>query len=323
MTGRSSVTVRLARYIQAFPLWLFRFVEWPFVALFGKQRGNTAAIFVLALPRSGSTVTYQSICHGLTVNYLSNLWHLFYQLPLIGGWLSGLKVRHHRSDFKSQHGFVPGLGGPAEGLRFWQWWLDCGLSDRGCEALTVAKRQRRSGYLRRVFSVLAMKGQPFATAYLGHTLVPDRVSQAFPGAVLIRLRREPVANALSLLKSMQGDGSGWFSVKPHECDGLEAVTEHERVAAQVFWLNRRLDNSACSAKMLTIHYEQLCENPEREVERIRNWCNEKGVAVERKFELPKQFPFKRSDLNADTDAIKIREALSKLEAKHGKLEVAQ
>ena len=110
---------------------------------------------------------------------------------------------------------------------------------------------------------------------------------------------------------------------PHECDGLEAVTEHERVAAQVFWLNRRLDNSACSAKMLTIHYEQLCENPEREVERIRNWCNEKGVAVERKFELPKQFPFKRSDLNADTDAIKIREALSKLEAKHGKLEVAQ
>jgi hypothetical protein len=322
MTGRSSVAVRLARYIQAFPLWLFRFVEWPFVVL-GKQRNNSPAIFVLALPRSGSTVTYQSICHGLKVNYLSNLWHLFYQLPLIGGWLSSFKTHHHRSDFKSQHGFVSGLGGPAEGLRFWQWWLDCGLSDKGCKSLTVAKRQRRSDYLRRVFSVLGRKDQPFATAYLGHTLVPDRVSEAFPGAILIRLRREPVANALSLLKSMQGNGSGWFSVKPHECEGLETATEHERVAAQVFWLNRRLDDSACSAEMLTVHYEKLCESPEREVARIQNWCNANGVAVGRKFELPKQFPFKKPDLDADTDAIKIREALSKLEAKYGKLGVSQ
>jgi len=171
--------------------------------------------------------------------------------------------------------------------------------------------------------VLGRKDQPFATAYLGHTLVPDRVSEAFPGAILIRLRREPVANALSLLKSMQGNGSGWFSVKPHECEGLETATEHERVAAQVFWLNRRLDDSACSAEMLTVHYEKLCESPEREVARIQNWCNANGVAVGRKFELPKQFPFKKPDLDADTDAIKIREALSKLEAKYGKLGVSQ
>jgi len=323
MAGRSSVTVRLARYIQALPLWLFRFVEWPFVNLFGKHRGNTPAIFVLALPRSGSTVTYQSICHGLTVNYLSNLWHLFYQLPLIGGWLSALKARHHRSDFKSRHGFVPGLDGPAEGLRFWQWWLDCGLSDRDCDALPATKRQRRSGYLRRVFSVLAREGQPFATAYLGHTLVPERVNQAFPGAIVIRLRREPVSNALSLLKSMRANGTDWFSVKPHECEGLDAATEHERVAAQVYWLNRRLDSAACAETMLTVHYEQLCENPEREVGRIRNWCVESGVPVERKFELPELFQFKRADLKADPDAIKIREALDKLEAEYGKLEVVE
>ena len=323
MAGRSSVTVRLARYIQALPLWLFRFVEWPFVNLFGKQHGNTPAIFVLALPRSGSTVTYQSICHGLTVNYLSNLWHLFYQLPLIGGWLSALKARHHRSDFKSRHGFVPGLDGPAEGLRFWQWWLDCGLSDRDCDALPATKRQRRSGYLRRVFSVLAREGQPFATAYLGHTLVPERVNQAFPGAIVIRLRREPVSNALSLLKSMRANGTDWFSVKPHECDAMESATKHERVAAQVYWLNRRLDDVACSGTMLTVHYEKLCENPEREVERIHNWCVENGVPVERKFELPAAFQFKRADLTADPDAIKIREALDKLEAKYGKLEVVE
>ncbi|QNI02379.1 sulfotransferase [Halomonas sp. SH5A2] len=321
MSGRSSFMVRMARYIQKSPLWLFRFVEWPFVSLFGKQCSNTQAIFVLALPRSGSTVTYQAICHGFSVNYLSNLWHLLYQLPLVGGWLSAKKTRYHLSDFNSHHGFVPGLDGPAEGVRFWQWWLGCGLTDSDCKTLSIRKRQKRVAYIRRVFSVLARRGQPFTTAYLGHALVPDRVQEAFPGAVLIRLRREPVSNALSLLKSMRQDGSNWFSVKPHECEGLDSATEHERVAAQVYWLNRRLDDAACAKAILTIHYEQLCENPEREIEYIRQWCKEKNVSVDRKFDLPIAFPFKYADLNADADAAKIREALNKLEEKYGKLEV--
>jgi hypothetical protein len=206
MSYRSSFIVRLARRIQNTPLWLFGFVEWPFVALFGKQYDFTQAIIVLALPRSGSTVTYQTLCHGLSVNYLSNLWNLFYQLPLVGGWLAARKARYHHSDFSSQHGFVPGLDGPAEGLRFWKWWLDCGLSDSDCHNLSEEKRHKRIVYLRRVLSVLIRRYQPFATAYLGHALVPDRVYNAFPNAVLIRLRREPVSNALSLLKSMRVKG---------------------------------------------------------------------------------------------------------------------
>lgn len=320
MVTRSSLVVRLARHMQKLPLRLFRFIEWPFLAIFGPRAEITPAIFLFALPRSGSTVTYQCICHGLKVNYLSNLWNLFYQLPLVGGWLSANNAPKHQSDFKSQHGFVSGLDGPAEGLRFWQWWLDCGLSDSSCSTLPAEKLKKRTSYLRRVFAVLASKGQLFATAYLGHILVPDRVDQAFPGAVLIRLKREPVSNALSLLKSRRSSDSGWFSVKPRECEGLQQVTEHEQVAAQVYWLNRRLNDAACANKMLTIHYEQLCENPEREIERIRDFCDAMGYSIARKFYLPDSFMFKKADLAADPDAVAIRVALDELEAKYGKLE---
>ena len=320
-SGRSSFTVMLARKVQLAPLWLFRFVEWPFVALFRKKVKGTPAIFVLALPRSGSTVTYQSICHGLEVNYLSNLWSLLYQLPFLGGRLSARRALSHRSDFTSEHGFVAGLDGPAEGLKFWQWWLDCGLSDADCASLPTAKLAKRTSYLRDVFSALACTGQPFATSYLGHTLVPERVQRAFPGAVFIRLKREPVSNALSLLKSMRKGDSDWFSVRPRECDVLQTETEYERVAAQVYWLNRRLDDDSCSdSQMLTIHYEDLCENPEREIERVRNWCCEMGVPVARKFNLPETFPFKKADLKADPEAIAIRAVLDRLEARYGKLE---
>lgn len=320
MAGRSSISVRMARLIQILPLRSFRFLEWPFVLLASKKGTNVQAIFVLALPRSGSTVTYQSICHGLSVNYLSNLWNVFYQLPLLGGWLSARSAQAHRSKFQSSHGFVTGIDGPAEGLRFWRWWLDCGLSDQECETMPIEKRNKRASYLCRVLSVLSRTKSPFVTAYLGHALVPDRVHNAFPGAVMIRLKREPVSNAMSLLKSMRSNQATWFSVLPNECDGLEGLNEYERVAAQVYWLNRRLDDASCASEMLTVHYEKICQSPEKELARIRNWCVEKGVMVESKFTLPPYFDYKVADLQSDPQAIKIRHALDQFEEKYGKLE---
>ena len=318
--NRSSTVVRFARYIQCAPLWVFRFLEWPFVMLFANRQKTTPAIIILALPRSGSTVIYQSLCHGLGVDYLSNLWHLMYQLPLLGGLCSARFSRAHISNFKSEQGFVDGIDGPAEGIRFWQWWLGCGLSDRDCHRHSVAKLRRRSLYLRRVFTALGvLKKQPFATAYLGHTLVPDRVDSAFPGAALIRLRRDPIANALSLLNCLRQNGGDWFSVKPIQCDGLEGASEHKRVASQVYWLNRRLDQSECADSMLTVHYDQLCENPTKEVERIRVWCEGRGISVKLKHALPKSFPFQKVHFGSNIDANKIKVELDILEATYGLL----
>ncbi|WP_372997148.1 sulfotransferase [Marinobacter sp.] len=309
--------------IQAFPLRVFGFLEWPIVRLFGRPTEPTQAIFLLAVPRSGSTVTYQAICHGLSVNYLSNIWHLLYQLPLIGGGVSARLSRSHSSDFQSQHGFVSGLDGPAEGLHFWQWWLDCGLIDSDCHTLAVKKREKRARYLGQVISVLSRNKGPFASAYLGHALVPDRLNDAFPGAALIRLRREPVSNALSLLKSLRAGESNWFSVVPRECEERDSASEHERVAAQVYWLNRRLDDAPSASEMLSVHYEKLCESPKREVEKIRDWCLKRGVSVQIRNALPDSFEYKLADLKNDPDAIKIHQALTELEQAHGKLELRQ
>lgn len=317
--GRSSIMVKLARCMQAFPLWLFGFLEWPFIFFLAKPSNKAQAIFVLALPRSGSTVTYQAICHGLSVQYLSNIWNLLYQLPLLGGWLSFSFSKRHRSDFHSEHGFVSGLGGPAEGLRFWHRWLDCGLSDADCKTVSLGTLKRRSDYLSKVLSVLTRSQGPFVTAYLGHSLVPDRIFKAFPGAVLIRLRRDPVSNALSLLKATRAAKSKWFSVLTDECLGFSGSSEYERVAAQVYWLNRRLDDAACSSHFLTVDYESLCENPEREVRRIKDWCIDKGISVKNKFSLPETFEQKVIDFDNNQDAVRIKKALDKLEKNYGKL----
>ena len=318
LNPRASLTVRVARVFQKIPIHMLFFLEWPFLFFCSKYR-ETKAVFIFALPRSGSTVTYQTLCHGLEVNYLSNFWNVFYQLPLIGGFFSGFFSRNHRSDFQSQYGFVGGLAGPAEGMKFWRWWLDCGLSDDECNQMNGAVRARRASYINRVFQLLTQR-RPFATAYLGHSLVPDRVCEAFPGAVLVRLRRDPVSNALSLLKSLRAGRDLWFSVVPKECDSFKGGSEHERVASQVYWINRRLDSANCSSKMLTVHYEDLCDDPARELGRIKDWCHKMGVDLRTKFPLPSRFAYKLPNYHEDPDALKIRDALDKLEEVYGELE---
>ncbi|MTJ02277.1 sulfotransferase [Idiomarina piscisalsi] len=319
MDKRQSVTVKAARLVQKLPIGILRGVEWPFLLSTSVKKDSTPAIFVFALPRSGSTVTYQSICHGLSVNYLSNFWNLFYQLPLIGGWLSSKLATRHESDFTSQHGFVSGLGGPAEGLAFWSWWLGSGLSEEQKHVINPERIEKRASYLRQVLTYLGKQNAPFVSAYLGHSLVPDRVDMLFPGSILIRLHREPVANALSILKSLRQSNSNWFSIKPKECNGAEKGAEHFAVASQVYWLNKRLEEAKCSSRMLLISYEALCEDPRKEIGRIVEKCAKQGINVKYKFTLPSKFNCKKADLINNKDAIKIKEELDKLEAQYGEL----
>ena len=237
---------------------------------------------------------------------------------MLGGLFSARITRNYCSNFMSEEGFVSGIDGPAEGIRFWKWWLGCGLSDRDCNKHSKVQIRKRSSYLRRVLINLRSYNQkPFATAYLGHSLVPNRVHNAFPGAVLIRLRRDPISNALSLLQCMRKHNKDWFSVKPFECDRLQNASEFQRVASQVYWLNRRLDNADWADSALTIHYEKLCENPMKQIDRIRAWCKDRGITVNFKYNLPSSFPYKKVDFSTNIDAIKIKEELNILEARHG------
>jgi len=77
MIDRTSLKVHLGRIVQKLPLRALRFIELPFVASSTNKFNSTPAVFVFALPRSGSTFKYQSICHGLEVGYLSTFWNGF------------------------------------------------------------------------------------------------------------------------------------------------------------------------------------------------------------------------------------------------------
>lgn len=315
---RSSILVKLGRIIQNLPLSILRVLEYPFFYLkrSDKKKNKEFVIILLALPRSGSTLTYQVLCHGLRLRYLSNLGNLFYQLPLLGGLLSSWKCRNHLSNFSSQHGFVSGLCGPAEGLRYWDYWLNNGIDERHATKINQKKLCFRKKYLKKVFAFLGHINHPLATGYLGHTLNWKELREIFPNALFIRLHRDPVSNALSLLKARKIKDN-WFSVFPIECQQHTHETPHEQVAAQVYWLNKRLSDLEKDHQTLHISYELLCNSPTKELNKIQSFCSEHEYDVSFQNTLPDSFPMRKS--NDTNDAILIKQALQRLEDNYGAL----
>lgn len=319
MTGRNSVKVRAARVIQRLPLSWLRAVEAPLVHAKARGAGTPRMIILLALPRSGSTLTYQSLIHSIQPLYLSNLWNLLYALPWSGGKLCARLCADYDSDFHSSHGFVEGMCGPAEGLRFWSYWTGCGLDESQEKPGSPAINERRVAYLRNVFSSLTTPDRPFLSGYLGHVLIADRLREWFPEAVFLRLRRDPLSNAMSILRCRQKQGGRWFSVFPRECESLQGADLHTQVAGQVYWLNRRLDALNDDERLVDIGYEKLCRSPDAEVRRIADCFNSLGLELNVKRMLPDRFDYKVTDPEESDDAARLASALRQMEEQHGVL----
>ena len=79
--GTSPILLSIARIFQSIPPFLLSWIEF---SLPKKKSDFYPIIFIIALPRSGSTVTYQLLNRGTKSLYLSNLWKLMYALPYIG-----------------------------------------------------------------------------------------------------------------------------------------------------------------------------------------------------------------------------------------------
>lgn len=314
--NRRSLVVRTARLLQRMPQSWARPLEAPLV-----RRGSSGQpwlIFLLALPRSGSTLTYQTLIHGLGPLYLSNLWNLFYGMPFLGGKLSLRCCRGYESDFQSSQGFVGGLCGPAEGLGFWSYWTGAGMSDASAR-VSEARLSRRVEYFRNVVRSLTSSEMPFVAGYLGHVLVAESLRAWFPDAIFIRLHRDPVSNAASILRIRQVGSGDWFSVRPIECESVQGKGLHEEVVAQVYWLNRRLAWLEQDDRTIHLSYEELSAKPDSTLQRIIDECNACGLELSLQKTLPSSFDYRVVSPDDDHDSARLSEELQRLEIEHGSI----
>jgi len=291
--NRQSSFVKIAKYIANIDLSFVRTLEARFIK---KNNEEPFTIFILGLPRSGSTLTYQCFINAFEVTYLSNFSHFLYQLPFLGNKISSILSKRYQSNFHSDEGYVSGFLGPAEGLHFWKKWMGADI----IQSNNIKVTARDTDYIKNVLTSITSVKKPFITCYLGHLLKIEELKRDFPNALFIMLKRDEVENSLSLLRCRQklDNPKSWFSVKPTDCQNLGEQNEYKQIVKQVKSLTRKLETVALDENTFTVDFEEICNDPNLVMDNFKLFAKKKGYDLSSKYRLPESFINKS---NPDTD----------------------
>jgi hypothetical protein len=290
MLSRNLLVVLFKYLSLGFPSQFLRPLELILAKHSSRNFGTIPPIFIISLPRSGSTLAYQCFSHRFYFSYLTNFSHFFFRSPLFAGYLSFsfIKVFGRPSSFRSSHGFVSGFFGQAEGLLFWRYWMNAGLVDLPIpDTFQVNPRLYLLADSLKFLSNYTRS--PYLCAYLGHLLCIPELFKYFPDSIYIRLHRDPLLIALSLYRCHEQSHSDWFSLLPRECIHYSNETTAMKASSQVYWLLRRLDSIPQCHNVFQVSYEQICHNPELVMQNFRQFCHVRGFELKDRFPLPKFF----------------------------------
>lgn len=288
--NRKSLLVKIGRRYQKIAPYLswFDYVLYP---LYNSKKEEPQYIFLLAPPRSGSTVTYQLLCNSVRNFHLTNIGNLTYSTPLLGGWLSHKLCKDKASSFRSEHGFVSGMCGEAEGLAFWKYWTGVSLSQRGLKvnqkmAQTIISRMARLNSRYKFGTCIA--------GYLGHVFSIEEFRKSFKNALFIHLVRDPVSNAASIYKIQPELNAKPFSTIPVECE-KHYSDRSEQIVDQIFHIHKKILSCSQSEDTIHIRYEDICTSPNRMIDKITTEAGIRGFILDKMRGAPDSFPFQVKD----------------------------
>lgn len=231
------------------------------------------SIFILGLPRSGTTLVYQYVVHRLHVAYFPRAVGRYYRAPCLATALQKLRHPPYTSDFHSCYGNVAGPMAPHEAGRVWGrfFGLHTYVGPGDVSAWQRRILRRTLGCVQALFG-----GRPFVNKNVKHLLRIPALRALVPNAIFVRVDRSLSDVAVSLLRARYAnlkDPTGWWSARPPNHAALEGRPLPEQIARQVYGLRAQLDADGAALPndaVVSVDYEAFCAAPERLIERLRN-----------------------------------------------------
>ena len=278
-----------------------------------------ATLHVIGVPRAGTTLATQLVAAHLDVGYINKLIAAFWKAPTAGIRLSRKLLPDSRPHaFASTFGLTRDVQEPHEFGYFWRCLLGYqDLSDLGEEHAGTIDWHR----VRRVLINMTWAFQRpivFKSFWLGMHI--RRIQSLLPKTCFLRIRREPLETALSLLRMREellGSAGAWASMKPREYSWLRRESIPVQLAGQVLYLERMLDRQVASVdgrNVVESSYEMLCEDPNRVLGEVDELLRRNESGVSRISTSTGAFKVSRPSRSAPQQLVKaIREAFIQLE----------
>lgn len=234
-------------------------------------------IFVVGLPRSGTTFLTQVLLHGFDLGYINNIVARFWLAPLSGLTLSDQLLGNSKApeSLNSTYAVSEGLAGIHEFGYFWRHWLQKETVND-----FIHYKQKESSIdwngLKKVLNSIQHKiNEPmvmknnFGGFHMNHLL------ELLPNSLFIYIKRNLMDVAISILKARKhfyGNIDTWWSTIPPDYNELKSLNPHEQIAGQVRSLTKlyelQIEESPFQERILTISYEELSANPKKSLNHV-------------------------------------------------------
>lgn len=262
-------------------------------------------VFIVGLPRSGTTLLYQLLLNYFDWIYLPASLDYFYSSPVsICRLQRRLFPQGSTLNYQSEYGishassFSAKLWSPVEGHRVWQrWFSEEPTHYHGSSLSPGAIHEMRC----MVAGLMAIAGQPFLNKNPRHSMRLLALSQAFPDALFIVLNRDLlyVAQSLYLARIRErpkpDPNDDWWGTKPKEYLNLRHEDPMTQAAGQAKAIASELSQqlAACKNSYIEYNYDDVCRHPERVLDELQTICLQHDISLRRVQSVdPKPFPLK-------------------------------
>ena len=261
--------------------------------VFGRGGPDGGPLFIVGLPRAGTTLLYQAICHRFRVAYPPMLTNTLSFAPGFAAWLARNSMRSYQSNFASRYGMSQGWNSPGEGA-MWNLWFDKHEHFAGIDACPP-----------RCHRAVAAMGQigrigdgPVVVKNLRHNQDLLPLAELFPKAVFIVAVRQPRDVALSILNArytLLPHPTDFWSIRPRKYPVDEELSPAAQVAWQVHGLLADLTQDIDAIgpdRCRAIRYDDFCQTPDGVLAELRDWGETAGMQLTSRGDMPPAFPLK-------------------------------
>lgn len=238
-------------------------------------RTDPSAVFVLAAPRTGSTVLYQALadCFGLPA--LTN--HANADTPQhpVVGILASHEARlagNARGDYGSRYGKTDGKHGLSEGSAIFTRW--CG-GGHPSQTASPGVLDAQSEHMRATLAAVeAAAGKPLLMKNAWNCFRLADLACRFPEAGFIWLRRDVRAAAesdLAARHAVQGDALTWNSATPANVEVLRRLPPEGQVLENQYEFSRAISEPAAGlapGRFAEVWYEDFIAAPDAVMQRL-------------------------------------------------------
>ena len=237
-------------------------------------------VFILGVPRSGTTLLTQLILNSFDLGAFYNSVAKYYAVPLYGL----RKQLSERSTISTKTSYHSKLGHAAESFAlhefryFWQYWLN----HEGHDELNRDQKSHVNweGLRNKINAYHAMLGKGLLIKSLVfNDFIVKELSELFPDAKFIHMSREAEFVSQSLLESrvnQYNDIHYWWSIKPRNWQKWQSLDTLSQVMHQTVYTDFKIQEQISRIEKINamhISYEELVEDVPRAMLKLATFLN--------------------------------------------------